>query len=343
MRALLTTGVRQMRLVEQPEPLPAPGQALIRVEAVGLCGSDLHIYTGDHPYTRYPQTQGHEFAGKIVAFGEGYQGALQIGERVAVEPLIGCGHCYPCRIARPNCCTSLVVLGVQAPGALAELIAVNTSQLYPVGNLDAELAALAEPLSIGVQAVTRGAVTAGERVLICGAGPIGQAVLLACKANGATVMMADRLANRLTLARTLGADLCVQVDQENLAEQVLAWTDGDGPAVVFEATGVPAVIRQAVELVASAGRIVIIGLSNQEVSLPVVEFTRKELTILGSRNNAGVFARAVALVQQQPERVRALITQRFPFEETPTALEFALQHPSEAEKVIIEVTRQQAT
>ncbi|WP_376797019.1 zinc-binding alcohol dehydrogenase family protein [Thermogemmatispora sp.] len=339
MRAFLTTGVRQMRLVELPRPEPGPGQALIRVEAVGLCGSDLHIYTGDHPYTRYPQTQGHEFAGTIVAFGEDYHGPLRIGERVAVEPLIGCGRCYPCRNGRPNCCTNLVVLGVQAPGALAEFIAVSTSQLYPVGELDAELAALAEPLSIGVQAVTRAQVHAGEQVLIFGAGPIGQAVLLACKARGASTMIVDRLGSRLELAGRLGADQVALAQEETLADRLLSWTGGDGPAVIFEATGVPAVIRQAVELVASAGRIVIIGLSNQEVALPVVEFTRKELTILGSRNNAGVFAQAVALLQKQPEHVRALITHRFPFEETQTALEFALAYPDAVEKVIIKVAQ----
>ncbi|WP_376795795.1 zinc-binding alcohol dehydrogenase family protein [Thermogemmatispora sp.] len=335
MRAVVTVAPQQMELVEEAAPIAGPGEALLRVEAVGLCGSDLHLYLGDHPYVTYPQVQGHEFCGTILAFGEGYSGPLRIGQRVAVEPLVPCGSCYPCRHGRPNCCTRLAVLGAHRRGALAELIAVRTTSLYPVGDLDAELAALVEPVSIGLHAVIRGQVTAEDRVVIFGAGPIGQAVLLAARERGAQVLVVDKLERRLALAHRLGAEVVINASHEDVAAAVLSWTDGDGPAVIFEATGVPAVIRQAVELVASAGRIVIIGLSNQEVSLPVVEFTRKELTVLGSRNNAGIFAQAVELVQRQRAAVRALISHRFPLEETPRALAFALEHPTEAEKVLI--------
>ena len=337
MKAIITTAPRQMEVIEKPEPDMGPDQAIIRVEAVGLCGSDLHFYLGDHPYVTYPQTQGHEFAGQIVALGQRYEGPLQVGERVAVEPLVPCGECYPCRQGRPNCCTRLAVLGAHQPGALVEKLAVRAASLYPVGDLDPELAALVEPISIGLHAVNRGATTAEDRVVIFGAGPIGQAVLLAATDRGACVMVVDKLASRLELARKLGADVVVNADQEDVTEAVGTWTNGDGASLVFEATGVPAVIRSAVDVVASAGRVVIIGLSNQEVSLPVIEFTRKELTILGSRNNAGIFGDAVALVRRNRDRVGLLITHRFPLEQTQQALEFALQHPTEAEKVIITV------
>lgn len=335
MQAVLTTAIKTMELVEKPDPVVGSGQALIQVEAVGICGSDLHIYTGEHPYLHYPQVQGHEFCGTVLAFGEGYDGPVRVGERVAVEPLISCGTCYPCRQHRPNCCTNLEVLGVHTPGALAERIAVNTTSLYPVGDLVPELGALAEPLSIGVQGVTRGAVSGEDRAVIFGAGPIGQAVLLAAKDRGARVLVVDMLPSRLELALKLGADLVVNASSEDVAAVVQSWTAGEGPSIIFEATGVPAVIRQAVTLVASAGRIVVIGVSTQDVTLPAVEFTRKELTILGSRNSTGVFGEAVALVRRNRERARLLITHRFPLAETPRALEFALNHPTEAEKVII--------
>lgn len=337
MRTVVTLAPHKMDVVERQAPTPGPGEALIQVEAIGLCGSDLHIYTGEHPYTVYPQTQGHEFSGIIADFGEGYHGPLRVGDRVAVEPLVPCGECFPCRHGRPNCCTSLAVLGAHRPGALTELLAVQTQSLYPVGDLDPELAALVEPISIGMQAVVRGNVTAEDTVVIFGAGPIGQAVLLCAKDRGAKMLVIDKIVSRLELAKKLGADLTANADAENIAEVVASWTHGDGPAVIFDATGVPAVIRSAVDLVASSGRIVIIGLSKQEVAIPVVEFTRKELTILGSRNNAGVFGDAVALVQRNKELARSLITHRFPLEETPQAMEFALHHPTEAEKVIINV------
>lgn len=337
MKTVVTVAARQMELVEKPEPDIGPNEALVGVESVGLCGSDLHFFLGDHPYVIYPQVQGHEFSGTILALGKAYNGPLQVGERVAVEPLVSCGECYPCRIGRPNCCTRLAVLGAHRPGALTEKIVVQTSSLYPVGDLDPELAALVEPISIGLQAVKRGAITAEDTVVVFGAGPIGQAVLIAATDRGARVMVIDKLDSRLELAQKLGAEKVINADTERVADVIAAWTQGDGPAVVFDATGVPAVIRQAVDVVASAGRVVIIGLSNQEVSIPVIEFTRKEMTILGSRNNAKIFGEAVALVQRNRERVRLLITHRFPLEQTQQALEFALEHPTEAEKVLIHV------
>ncbi len=149
MKAVVTVAPRKMEVVERAEPTPGPNQALVRVETVGICGSDLHLYLGDHPYVTYPQIQGHEFCGTVVALGEQYHGPIRLGERVAVEPLIPCGTCFPCRHGRPNCCTRLAVLGAHVPGALCERIAVRTQSLYPTGDLDAELAALVEPISIG--------------------------------------------------------------------------------------------------------------------------------------------------------------------------------------------------
>jgi len=335
MRAIVTVEPRRMELMDRPEPEPRAGEALVRVEAVGICGSDLHLYVGDHPYVRYPQIQGHEFSGIVERFGGRYDGPVRVGERVAVEPLQPCGECYPCRQGRPNCCTRLAVLGAHVPGALVDHIAVRASALYPVGDLDPELAALVEPISIGLQGVNRGAVTAEDMVVVFGAGPIGQAVLLGAVDRGARVLVVDRLASRLDLARKLGAEEVVDASGEDAAAAIARWTSGDGPGVVFEATGVPAVIRTAVDVVASAGRIVILGLSSQDVALPVLEFTRKELTILGSRNNAGIFGDAVDLVRRNQERARLLITHRFPLEQAPEAVQFALEHPIEAEKVMI--------
>lgn len=337
MKHAVTVGPRHIEVRDVPEPEPGPGEALVQVEAVGICGSDLSFYTGSHPYARYPQTQGHEFSGRVVGFGDdGYEGPVRVGDRVAVEPLVSCGECYPCRRGRYNCCTRLAVLGAHVPGALAELIPVRVGALYGAGGLDPELAALAEPISIGLQGVVRAGVEDRERAVVFGAGPIGQAVLLAAVDRGARVLVVDKLASRLELAEKLGAEEVVEAG-EGAEGTISDWTDGDGPAVVFEATGVPVVIRTAVEVVASSGRVVILGLSNKEVSLPVLEFTRKELTVLGSRNNSGLFGEAVALVGRNGERVRSLITHRFSLAETDRAIRFAMEHPAEAEKVMINV------
>lgn len=335
MKAAVTVEPRRMEIQEVAEPEPRPGEALVRIEAVGLCGSDLHFYLGDNPYCTFPQTQGHELAGTVMRFGDGYDGVLRVGDRVAVEPLRPCGACYPCRHGHPNCCTRLNVLGIHVPGGLTELYAVKATNLYAAGELDRELTALVEPVSIGLHAVVRGRVTAEDQVVVFGAGPIGQAVLLAAADRGARVLVVDRIASRLELARALGAELAIDTSRESAAEAIAAWTNGDGASVVVDATGVPALIRSAIEVVASSGRIVVVGISTEEVSIPVIAFTRKELNIMGSRNNAGVFGEAVELVRRNQEKARRLITHRFPLDQAPEAIEFALAHPAEAEKVMI--------
>jgi L-gulonate 5-dehydrogenase len=339
MKAAVTLAPHHIEIVERPEPVAGPGEALIRVERIGICGSDVHFYHGTHPYRSYPRTQGHEVAGTVLAYGQETHGPVAIGERVAIEPTLTCGTCYPCRQGRSNCCVDLKVLGAHVDGALTELIALPTTTLYATGDLDPELAALVEPVSIGVQAVARGEIGPGDTVVVFGAGPIGQAVLLATVDRGARALVVDKLASRLALAQTLGAERTVEVGREDVAAVVAEWTAGDGPAVTVDAVGAPAVIRSCIDLVASAGRVVIVGLSSEEVSIPVIQFTRKELTIVGSRNNAGRFGDAVALVRRHRDTIGAMITHRYPLEQTPAAIEFAAEHPAEAEKVMITIAR----
>ncbi|MGH3026780.1 MAG: zinc-binding dehydrogenase, partial [Gaiellaceae bacterium] len=296
-----------------------------------------HLFLGDHPYATFPQTQGHELAGIIESFGSDYDGPLQVGERVAVEPLVPCGACFACRRGRYNCCASLKVLGAHVPGGLAERLPVRAGALYPVGELDPDLAALCEPISIGLQAVVRAGIEADDTVVVLGAGPIGQAVTLSAKDRGAHLLVADRIGSRLDLAGRLGADQVVDTSDADLAEEVARWTSGDGAAVVVDATGVPELIRLGFDLVAPSGTIVIVGISQRDLSVPIIEFTRKELSVLGSRNNAGVFGGAVDLVTRHQKAVRLLITHTYALDRVPEAIRFAIDHPEQVEKVIIEV------
>jgi len=334
-RVALTAGKGQMELRELPEPEAGPGQVVLRVGVVGLCGGDIHIYRGEHPYATYPLVQGHEFCGSVLSFGPGYEGPLRLGDLVAVEPLLPCGGCFACRRGHPNCCVGLKVMGAHVGGALAEQVAVPVSSCYPVGDLPPELAALVEPISIGLQAVVRSGATMGDQMLVLGAGPIGQAVTVCAVDRGAEVMVVDKLENRLELATQLGASLVTDVTRASVDEAVFAWTGGDGPAIVVDATGVPALIRLAADVVAPSGTVVVVGISLNAVALSVVDFTRKELNVLGSRNNAGLFADAVQIVQRSADRVARLITHRFPFEEAPRAMEFLRDHPEQAEKVLV--------
>lgn len=324
-----------MDLRELAEPEARAGHVVVRVSAVGLCGGDIRIYRGEHPYVRYPLVQGHEFCGTVLSFGPGYEGPLQRGDLVAIEPLLPCGGCFACRRGRANCCVRLEVVGVNVNGALAEEVAVPSSCCYAVGDLPAELAALVEPISIGLQAVVRSGAGEGDQVLVLGAGPIGQAITVCAVDRGAEVMVVDKHANRLELATRLGARWVGDVTLGAVDEAVLSWTRGDGPAIVVEATGVPALVRQAADLVAPSGTVVVVGISTDDVALSVLDFTRKELSVLGSRNNAGLFSEAVKTVQRDRERVGQLITHRFPLQEARQAIELVRDHPEEAGKVLV--------
>jgi L-gulonate 5-dehydrogenase len=224
-------------------------------------------------------------------------------------------------------------LGAHVDGGLSERIAVRVSSLHPANDLPADLAALAEPLSIGIHSVSRLSPAAGDKIVVFGAGPIGQAIVLALEARGAEVMVVDRLASRLRMATDLGAGRTALVDNARAA--IGEWTRGEGPVAVFEATGVPAVLEEAVELVAHSGSVIVVGLSSERVSIPMVEFTRKELSVLGSRNSSGEFRAALDLLRDQRRRVEQLITHRYTFDAASAAFRQAHEHPGDTEKVII--------
>ncbi len=337
MRAAVTESQRTIRFVDTPVPEPAADEALIAVERVGICGSDVQLYLGNDPYCTYPLIQGHEFSGLISGLHQSYTGDLRVGDRVAVEPLVACGRCYACVSGRPNCCEHLEVIGAHRDGALREQINVPVSSVYPVGDLDADLAALVEPISIGCHAVERGMIGPEDQVVVYGAGPIGQAVMVAARAKGARVLVVDLFSSRRERALRLGADAVEDGASEELGSVLKEWTKGLGPGVIVDATGVPAVVEQAIAQIANSGRLVLVGISTRNLSVPLNDYVRKELTVLGSRNSVGIFPKAIALIGAHRDRIRDLITHRFPLEQVQEAIEFAMNHPDETEKVIVEV------
>jgi L-gulonate 5-dehydrogenase len=337
MRRAVTLAPHTIELREGPEPGGAPGQAVVRVEMVGLCGSDYHIFDGTHPYLCYPRTQGHEIAALVESLPRGFCGDLAIGDRVAVEPLVSCGKCFPCRRGRYNCCTSLSVLGVQIDGGLTELLAVDPSQLYRVGSLDPLTAVLTEPVSIGLHGVRRGNVAPGDTVVVLGAGTIGQAITLAAVDRGARVLVADRVRKRLDRALVMGAEHVVDSTGTPVADAVADFTAGEGAAVVLEATGHAPMLRLAVEVVAHSGTVVAIGTSTAAVEIPVVEFSRKEISLVGSRNSAGIFADAVTMVGRYADRLSALVTHQFPLSAVAAAMAVGQENLDAVGKVVVTV------
>lgn len=279
-----------------PKPAPGPGEVLVRVEAAGLCAGDLYIYTGKNPYVTYPRIGCHEIAGVVEAYGPGTSGRA-VGTRVVVDPFIGCGRCYPCRVGKRNCCANLTIVGVHREGGFAEFVTAPAENLNVVPDTISDFeAAFAEPVAIGVQGCRRGMVTAQDVVLVLGAGPIGLAIIEVASAIGAKVYATDLSAEPLSIAAELGATPIA--GGAGLLERVLEITNGEGMPVVMEATGAAPVMEQTIDLVAAGGRIVILGLlkKGQGVTFPGLDFTRKEVTILGSRASVDCFPEALQLL-----------------------------------------------
>ena len=296
MRAAIFDAPFSIRMAEAPKPEPRAGEVRVRVKAAGLCAGDLYIYTGKNPYVSYPRIGCHEIAGIVEAYGAGTTGPA-IGTRVVVDPFIGCGRCYPCRIGKRNCCANLTIVGVHREGGFADFVTapVQNLNVVPDALTDFE-AAFAEPVAIGVQGCRRGMVTAEDTVLVLGAGPIGLAIVEVARAIGAKVYATDLSAERLTTAADLGA--IPIAGGAGLLERVLELTNGEGMPVVMEATGAAPAMEETIDLVAAGGRIVILGLvkKGQGITFPGLDFTRKEVTILGSRASVDCFPEALTLL-----------------------------------------------
>ncbi len=338
----MTTRQSTMEVVDVPDlTAPGPGQVVVAPEVVGLCGSDFHYYHGDigtieDPSVLYPRIQGHEIAARIVEAGPDSPAELSVGTRVAVWPITSCGQCYPCSLGRGNACVNIAIIGIHHDGALQERVTIAADHAFPVGDQPAELAALIEPVSIAVRSVRRGRVVAGEKVVVLGAGPIGQALALAATDVGADVLVVDRLESRLRFATAFGADVLVTGDEIELNGAVGEWAGGDGPPVVFEATGVPALVQTGVELVAPGGRVVVVGLSGEQTPVRVGDLPFRELDLLGSSCcSADDFGAAVELVGRRRDQAAGLVTHEFSLEQAPEAIDFAIANPADVMKAIV--------
>jgi L-gulonate 5-dehydrogenase len=273
----------------------------------------------------------------IEAVGPGCPPDLGAGGRVSVWPVLACGTCHACRAGRDNACANVRLIGINVDGALQDRLCVPASQVVPVGLLAPAAASLVEPVSIGVRAVTRcGVASAGRRIAVLGAGPIGQVIAFLAGRLGASVLLVDRLESRLAVGRLLGSEVLLAADGDDLVRLIHGWSGPVGPDAVIDATGVAGVIRAAVEAVAPTGRVVIAGISNLDVSLPIGLFTAKEIDVLGtSCCNRAEFQEAARVVASAPELAELLITHEFPLERTPEAFGYVAEHPEAVMKAIV--------
>jgi threonine dehydrogenase-like Zn-dependent dehydrogenase len=307
MQALTLTEAGHAIVADVPEPKPQPGQLLLKVEMVGLCGSDLNSFRGRNPLVSYPRILGHEI-GATVLEGNAYTPA---GTRVAVHPYTSCGRCPSCRRGRENACRYNETFGVQRDGAITQFLAVAAAKVYPSATLDHKHLAIVEPLTVGAHAVARGRVEKHDIVAIIGCGGIGLGAIAASAFRGARTIAIDLDDTKLETARLAGATDLIHSGKENVAEKLRELTNGDGPDVIIEAIGLAETFRLAVEEVAFTGRVVYIGYPKALVEYEAKLFIQKELDIMGSRN---------ALPQDFLEVMAMLDAGRFPVDEAVTAI-----------------------
>ena len=271
-----------LELERRAAPIRGEGEVLVRIRRVGVCGTDMHIFTGNQPYLSYPRVMGHELAGEVEEAPP--ESGLLPGDPVYIVPYIACGHCVACRRAKPNCCTNIRVLGVHADGGLAEYLSVPQAYVKKADGITLEQAAMVEFLAIGAHAVRRAAVAVEQKVLVVGAGPIGIGVALFSKLRGAGVTVLDGRADRLAFcADRIGVESTVALSETSGAE-LGQLTAGDFFDVVFDATGNPRAMEAGFAYVAHGGTYVLVSIVAADISFSDPEFHKREMTLMGSRN-----------------------------------------------------------
>lgn len=325
-----------IRLIEKEMPeIQTDTQVLVRITAVGICGSDIHILHGSHPYVTYPRVIGHEGCGVVEKMGSAVTG-LQKGDGVIIEPIRGCGHCYACRHGKYNICPEIVVNGVHEDGTFEEYMIIDQKQLHKYDPLLTPVqAATAEPYTVGAQANARADTLPGDLVLVHGAGPIGLIVCDIAHSRGATVIVSEINEKRLAVAPFFGAVYTVNPVKEDLKARVMEISHGEGVNVVFEATGVPKLTETSVELLSPGGRLVPMTFGAEPIPINFMPVNKNEITIAGTRNQNGKFPDIVASLPERVDRIDRLVTHTFPITEFKKAFDTLADKESGACKVVL--------
>ena len=338
MQAVFLDDPGKMSVREMARPRPGPGEALIAIKSVGVCGSDVHFYEQGrigHFVVREPLILGHECAGEVVELGEGVS-SLQIGDRVAVEPGFACGHCRQCKSGCYNLCPHVLFMGAPpVHGAFRQYLTAPQDYCFVLPqHVSYEEGAMIESLAVGCHGINRADLRPGERVAVLGAGPIGLAAAAAANATGAgEILVVDVLEGRLKAAGQVGATCVVNSEKEPdwLAEDRYdSWAD-----VTFECAGVPPTIKQSFQVAALRGRVVWIGMGADLVDVPVNYLTMKELAVFGIFRYANAHPMAAALLAARKVNLQPLITHRFEFPHVQEAIEFSRTHREESIKTMV--------
>lgn len=310
----------RLEIETRPPLSPCPGEAVVKVEGAGLCGTDYRIWTGDRPVV-YPRVMGHELIGHVLEVGADVAG-LAPGQQVAIEPNYSCGACSLCREGNKNLCLSRVAVGIDVDGGFAEQVAVPARCCWPAPDgIPHDQLLLAEPLAVVVRAVGRARPVAGESAVVLGVGSLGLLAIQVLKARGVKVLAASRSARRFPLAEELGADEVVTIGAGDEITAVQAFSGREGVDLVVETAGTAPAVTEAIDLCRPGGRVVLTGLPHEPSRLDAFGVVRREITITGSMIYQDEFGEALALLGSNQVRAERLVTHRFPLDSIGQAFE----------------------
>jgi L-iditol 2-dehydrogenase len=341
MKAMLLTEYKKLEVTDLPTPEIGPNDVLVQVKACGICGSDIHGYDGSTGRRIPPLVMGHEASGIVAAVGSEIAD-LNEGARVTFDSMVWCGKCHFCHRGQMNLCDNRRVLGVSCGeyrryGAFAEYVAVPRHIVYELPeSVSFEHAALIEAISVAVHAVERTPVSLGDTAVVVGSGMIGLLVIQALKLAGCSrVIAVDLNANRLQVAKTLGADVVINAGEEDVTACVAQWTQGRGADVALEVVGATATVKSAIDCTRKGGTVTLVGNVSPNIELPLQSVVTRELNVLGSCASSGEYPACIRLLETGQINVEPLITARISLDQGPAWFDRLYNGAPEAMKVLI--------
>ncbi len=324
-----------------PVPEPKQGEALIKIMEIGVCGSDIHVYHGTHPFTSYPVTQGHEVSGLVEKLGPGVDG-LTVGQKVTIQPQVVCGQCWPCRHGKYNLCESLKVMGFQTTGAASEYFCADARKVTPLPEeMSLDEGAMIEPLAVAVHAVRRAGDVHGRDICVLGAGPIGILVAQTAKGLGARkVMVTDVSALRLEKAKECGADVCVNTGEHDFGEAFVNCFGPDKADVIYDCAGNNVTMGQAIQYARKGSTIILVAVFAGLAQVDLAVLNDHELDLNTSMMyRSEDYEKAIELVKEGKVRLKPLISKHFAFRDYLEAYHYIDKNRESTMKVLIDVAK----
>lgn len=338
-QVMTAPGVIEFR--EIPKPEPKAGEVLIRIMRIGVCGSDIHVYHGEHPFTSYPVTQGHEVSGEVVELGEGVND-LKIGQKVTIQPQVVCGECYPCRHGKYNLCEELKVMGFQTTGTASEFFAVDRVKVTPLpDSMSFDEGAMIEPLAVGVHAINKFGDIKGMKVAVLGAGPIGILVAQTAKGMGAeSVLITDVSDTRLAKAKECGIDYCVNTLNTDFGDAMVDAFGKDKADVIYDCAGNDITMGQAIKYARKGSTIILVAVFAKMANIDLAVLNDHELdlnTTMMYRNED--YIKAIELVEEGKVVLKPLMSAHFAFKDYLDAYKYIDENRETTMKVLIDIDR----